>query len=93
MNKVEFTEAEIDIIIKGLESWESNFGNAVMGGMMEMLLPKETRESEEFLATKAEREAKEKRESSLRKEQAIMLKAKLIQLKQKVAVSDLAAIS
>jgi len=88
MEKISFTEQEIKTLIDGLTKWQ-NDDSVFVRSMLDCMLPKEVRESAEFKADEAERERKEKEEKVLREEQTIMLKAKLISLKQKVAVSEI----
>ena len=93
MEKIVFTEKEIDIIMEGIDSWASDFASSMMGSMIGCFAPKEIRESDKFKQEEAKKEAIEKEKRQLRKEQAIMLKAKLLSLKQKVAVSDFLNVS
>ncbi len=87
--KVEFSEFEVDILLKGIDSWESDTSSMMMGGLLSCLLPKVIKESEEYQRSEAENQQKAASAQKIRSEQAIMLKAKLLQLKQKVAVSEL----
>ena len=93
MEQIVFTEKEVDIIMEGIDSWASDFASSMIGSMMGCLAPKEARESDKFKEEAAQREAEEKEKRQLRKEQAIMLKAKLLSLKQKIAASEFLNVS
>ena len=77
-----FTIEEIDILIDGVDAWAAKSGSdRIMGTMIGMMFSKDKEEAikvaEKEKAAAKNAEAAEKR----RKEQAILLKAKLIQLK------------
>lgn len=81
---MELTSKEINIIIEALEAWENK--DTGLGFAMDLMslivLPKETRESPEFQKTEEERTAKQELEKRERKETSLLLKAKLVGMKQ-----------
>lgn len=92
MEKVQFSEEELNNMVEALDAWENKdtageMMNTIFSSLFDDKLSPEGREK----MRQREEEEKRKREEArrMRKEQGIIMKAKLIQLKNKLAVCDL----
>ena len=88
----EFTEQEIGILIEAVDAWvDKDFGAHIITDLLTMALsdgaPPEAKEK--MKRTKEEECAKAKQEKTLRKEQAIMLKAKLLKARDSIVASKI----
>lgn len=93
VNKQQLTNEDIDMLMKGLDALKSQIGSSALMGVMfsAMLTKKEERESD------FEQNAKRKMEDANREataldEQVILLKAKLIQMRDRSTVNEMSAI-
>lgn len=81
------TSKEIDTLIDALEAWEKK---EILNGLMgAILIPKDAPPEvrAELEQKEKERESQMDREERLRKETALLLKAKLVMMKQEMATS------
>jgi hypothetical protein len=82
---------EIDTLVDALEAWEKkDFGSKIMGSLLKGMLTKD----DPVAKAKYEEEErveneKEEREQRIRKETALMLKAKLVMMKQENLITQL----
>lgn len=87
----DFTKQDIDILIEAVEMWEKGDpSEGLMSGLLgAMLSDKMTQEDKDDWEAKEEKQAKE-RQMKLRdrKEQAILLKARLVQMKQSCFLNE-----
>jgi hypothetical protein len=81
-----FSSKEIDVLTEALDAWESkDFGKSLMSSMFKtMMLPKGAPQEVRDEFDRKEREENEKMECETRqrKETSVLLKAKLIMMKQ-----------
>ena len=87
-----FTEQEIEILIEAVDAWvDKDFGHSIMTDMLTMVMSDgATPEMKEKMKqTKEEEHNKAKQEKSLRKEQAIMLKAKLLKARDTIVAGKI----
>lgn len=80
------TSDEINLLIEALETWESEGGIEAALIATLMTRDKPEREAEAFIE---ERHREFKGQQRLKKERSIMLKAKLLQLRDKAEVEEL----
>ena len=88
----EFTEQEIGTLIDAVDAWvDKDFGGEVMGSLLEMMIsdgaPPEAKEK--MKQRQEEDRIKAKQAKSMRKEQAIMLKAKLLKARDRVVAGKI----
>lgn len=88
---MELTVADINILLEAVDAWEDS--DSMMGLTTSMLMlglgvAGDTAEEKKANLTQTMNEAKAKQEN--KKEQAIMLKAKLLMLRQKLEVEEVA---
>jgi len=85
----ELTISDIDILMKGVSAWEADT-NGQMGDLFKaILIPKEQQESEEYKMREEEEKLKRTQDLAGRQEAAVLLKAKLIGLKNKLVAANL----
>lgn len=86
------TTSELTILIEALKSWENkDFAGDLMGDMFSTLLIDPKKHPEEAAKMKIEREEKQRKrdqEKADREEQSIIIKAKLIQLRQRTKQAE-----
>lgn len=92
MEKVNFTEQELNNLIEALDSWESKdslgeFATGIFGAIFSDKLSEEEKSKRE--AKEEVEKRKRAAEKAIRKEQSIIMKAKLIQIKNKSGVNEL----
>lgn len=92
MSKEIFTTQELDILFEAIEKWEhgnpmDGLGDAMMMGMMGDRIPPD--EKAKLEKERAERERKRNDAARIRKERGVLLRAKIVQLKQDRAVNQL----
>ena len=83
------TTAEIDVLIEALDDWESRGLMGVMMGSLLTGLVEKDKTKEDRARAVDEEMAQFQREKKGRKEQSILLKAKLISLKNKLDANSL----
>ncbi len=84
----ELTISDCEILTEALSSWETNTGGLVGELMIGMLATKEMREKPEFLSMEEERKAKDANTKRTRAEASILLKAKLIAMKNQIIAAS-----
>ena len=90
----DLTNADLDVLIEAVEAWESKDSlGEFMGDMVEAMVgPREGPEREEWLRKRAhdkqERQQKTTEAKRVRKERSILLRAKLIALRDRAEVDD-----
>ncbi len=84
------TNKEVDVLIDALTAWESkDLAGDLMSSLFTSILTKDDPESKAKMEAKEEeRRLKSERETRERKEQSMLLKAKLIQIKQANLVEE-----
>ena len=88
----DFTKQEINILIEAVDSWvDKNFGHSILKDMLTMVVSDgaSPEAKEKIKRTKEEDCNKEKQERVLRKEQGIMLKAKLLKTRDGIMANSL----
>lgn len=88
----EFTEQEVEILIDAVDAWvDKDFGHSIMTDMLTMAFSDgaSPKVKEKMNRTKEEEHKKAKQEKTLRKEQAIMLKAKLLKTRDTIVAGNL----
>lgn len=88
----EITEQEVNVLIEAVDAWvDKDFGHSIMTDMITMMLSDgaSPEAKEKIKRTKEDERNKAKQEKTLRKEQAIMLKAKLLKIRDKIVASKL----
>lgn len=83
----DLTISDIDILMEGLTAWEANTGGMVGDLLLHLVVDKDTRESDKFKSEEAKREAEKAVIKATRMEASVLLKAKLIGMKN-VAVAN-----
>ncbi len=88
----ELTEQEVETLIEAIDAWvDKDFGGTIMIDMLIMAIsdgaPPEIREK--MKRKKEEGQIKMKQAKNLRKEQAIMLKAKLLKIRDGIIASKI----
>ena len=86
-----FTSKEVDTLVEALETWErGDFSGRLMGSLLKGMIGKDAPQEVRDEWDKREREEKEKeeREARQRKDAAIMLKAKLVMMKQQRSIDE-----
>lgn len=89
---MELNENDIDVLLESLVAWESkDFGTDLMMTLVESMFTdkKDPEQKAKMESDRLERQKKSENESKLRKETSTLLKAKLIQFKQTLAVNKL----
>lgn len=87
-----FTEQEIQILIEAVDAWvDKDFGHTIMTDMITMVISDgaSAEMKEKMKRDKVEDRIKEKQAKTLRKEQAIILKAKLLKARDSIAASQI----
>ena len=89
------TNKEIDTLIDALTAWETkDMAGNLIGSLFSAMLTKDDPIAKEKARVREEEEAaKYEREKAERKEQSLLLKAKLVQIKQSNLVSEATAIT
>lgn len=86
----EFTEQEIEILIEAVDEWvNKDFGGNLMSDLLSMALldGASPERKEKMKREKEEEHQKSKHAKQLRKEQAIILKAKLLKTRDSIVAS------
>ena len=82
-----FTSEEITILLKALDAWEHEAtSGAMMGSMLGMAILKDKDESKKYMD---ETMQKADKETERRKEDAILLRAKLVTIKRALVATQL----
>lgn len=84
------TKKEIDALVDALEAWEQkDFGSSLMMGLMGAMFTKDDPEAQEkFKREEEKRRAEEEIKLRERKETSLMIKAKLVRMKQDMLIDD-----
>ena len=83
----ELTRQDLDVLIESMEAWENkdDFGGIIAGMFDEMLSEKSSPEKQLEMKLRREKENRDRQDKKLvRKERSIMLRAKLIALRDSI---------
>jgi len=90
---VEFTKQDLEVLFEAVEKWESeDMAGEMMGMMLEGMIGERSPEAQlKFKLDREERERKRKIAQRQRKERGVLLRAKLVMLKDRVDANDFSA--
>jgi hypothetical protein len=89
---MEIENDDIDVLLEALTAWESkDFGTDIMFSLMGSIFvdKKDPEAKAKHDESERQRKATAEQESKMRKETSVLLKAKLIKLKQSIAIESI----